>query len=118
MSVVLKCENAKHLHVPMYESLTVATILKFGQRSEKLQSYLPEERDMAKLPRQWIINIIYSLCGDSFRQWVSQQVKDRNERLAEKRDLMIDLDPDIAAAFGNSAYISSKYIISRLHSHA
>ena len=118
MSVVIKSENAKHLHVPMYESLTVATILEFGQHSDKLKSYLPEERDMYKLPRQWIINVIYSLCGDSFREWVSQQVKDRNERLAEKRDLMIDLDPDIAAAFTRSAYISSKYIITRLHSHA
>ena len=66
---------------------------------------------MNKLPRQWIINVIYSLLGDDFREWVSQQVKDRNEQLAEKRDLMIDLDPDIAAAFSNSAYISSKYMI-------
>ena len=68
---------------------------------------------MHKLPRQWIINVIYSLCGDDFREWVSQQVKDRNEKLAEKRDLMIDLDPDIAAAFRDSAYISSKYMIRR-----
>ena len=96
----------------MYESLTVATILEYGQSSDKLKLYLPEERDMHKLPRQWVINVIYSLCGDNFRQWVSQQVKDRNDRLAEKRDLMIDLDPDIAAAFSNSAYISSKYTIS------
>ena len=117
MSLVLKSENAKHLHVPMYDTLTVATILDYGQSSDSLRLYLPEERDMHKLPRQWIINVIYSLCGDKFREWVSQQVKDRNERLAEKRDLMIDLDPDIAAAFTRSAYISSKYTISCLYSH-
>ena len=35
-------------------------------------------------------------------------MKDRNDQLAEKRDLMIELDPEIAAAFGNSANISSK----------
>ena len=101
----------------MYESLTVATILEYGQSSDKLKLYLPEERDMNKLPRQWVINVIYSLCGDNFREWVSQQVKDRNDRLAEKRDLMIDLDPDIAAAFSNSAYISSKYTISCPNNH-
>ena len=55
----------------MYESLTVATILEYGQSSDKLKLYLPEERDMHKLPRQWVINVIYSLCGDNFRQWVS-----------------------------------------------
>ena len=53
--------------------------------------------------------MIYSLAGDDFRVWVSQQVKDRNDRVAEKRDLMIELDPDIAAAFGESANISSKF---------
>ena len=52
--------------------------------------------------------MIYSLAGDDFRVWVSQQIKDRNDRVAEKRDLMIELDPDIAAAFGDSANISSK----------
>ena len=41
-------------------------------------------------------------------------MKDRNDQLAEKRDLMIDLDPEIAAAFGNSANISSKYIFQSL----
>ena len=97
----------------MYKTLTIETILEYGQRSDQLRLHLPEERDMNKLPRQWVINVIYSLCGDDFREWVSQQVKDRNERLAEKRDLMIDLDPDIAAAFSNSAYISSKYMIRR-----
>ena len=95
----------------MYKTLTIETILEYGGKSEQLRLYLPDERDMAKLPRQWIINVIYSLLGDDFREWVSQQVKDRNDQLAEKRDLMIDLDPDIAAAFGNSAYISSKYMI-------
>ena len=58
--------------------------------------------------------MIYSLAGDDFRVWVSQQVKDRNDRVAEKRDLMIELDPDIAAAFGDSANISSKFTYYKL----
>ena len=69
---------------------------------------MPDERDIPKLPRQWIINVIYSIVGDDLREWVSQQIKSRNEKLAEKQDLMIDLDPDIAAAFGSSLNISSK----------
>ena len=52
--------------------------------------------------------MIYSIVGDDLRQWVSEQVKSRNEKLAEKQELMIELDPDIAAAFGNSLNISSK----------
>lgn len=55
--------------------------------------------------------MIYSLVGDEFREWVSTQCKKRNDQIADKRDLMIELDPEIAAAFGSSVNISSKYHI-------
>ena len=71
---------------------------------------MPDDRDISKLPRQWIINVIYSIVGDDLREWVSKQVKSRNEKLAEKQELMIELDPEIAAAFGSSVNISSKHL--------
>ena len=40
---------------------------------------------------------------------MSDQIKDRNDHLAEQNDLMIELDSEIAAAFGNSHNISSKF---------
>ena len=95
----------------MYNTLTVETILEYGSQIEQVKQHLPDERDIPKLPRQWLINVIYSLAGDVFRVWVSQQVRDRNDRVAEKRDLMIELDPEIAAAFGDSANISSKFSV-------
>ena len=58
--------------------------------------------------------MIYSIVGDDLREWVSQQVKSRNEKLAEKQELMIELDPEIAAAFGSSLNISSKYLVVRI----
>ena len=58
--------------------------------------------------------MIYSIVGDNLREWVSQQVKSRNEKLAEKQDLMIELDPEIAPAFGSSLNISSKYLDARI----
>ena len=97
----------------MYNTLTVETILGYGSQIKQVKQYLPDERDMVKLPRQWLINVIYSLAGDDFRVWVSQQVKNRNDRVAEKNDLMIELDPEIAAAFGESANISSKFSSSK-----
>ena len=70
--VVIKSENAKHLHVPMYKNLNVNAILDYGSMVEQVSQYMPDERDIPKLPRQWIINVIYSLAGDDFREWVSQ----------------------------------------------
>ena len=54
------------------------------------------------------MNLIYSILGDQFREWVSSRIKVRNEKVAENNDLMIELDPKIAEAFKNSLNISSK----------
>ena len=97
------------MQVPQYKGLTIDTILDFGRKVDLVRHHLPDDRDIAKLPRQWIVNVIYSIVGDDFRRWVSDQIKDRNDHLAEQNDLMIELDSEIAAAFGNSHNISSKF---------
>ena len=83
-------------------------MLAFGRKVEAVNLHLPDDRDLAKLPRQWIINVIYSLVGDDFRLWVSNLIQNRNDHLAESNDLMIELDPEIATAFRGSFNISSK----------
>lgn len=92
----------------MYKGLTIENIVAEGNKVESVRQYLPDDRDISRLPRQWIVNVIYTIVGDDFRQWVSEHIKHRNDHLAEKNDLMIELDPEIAAAFGNSLNISSK----------
>ena len=54
--------------------------------------------------------MVYTIVGDDFRQWVSQVIKDRNNRVASKNDLIIELDPEIAKAFKSSLNISCKLI--------
>ena len=61
--------------------------------------YLPEVSEIRKIPKQWIINLIYSLTGNQFKNWVRERIESRNTRITDDRDLMISLDPKIAAAF-------------------
>lgn len=77
----------------MYTGLTVEAILEFGRQTASVGLHLPDERDISRLPRQWIVNVVYSLVGDPFRQWISELIKKRNDHVAEKNDLMIELDP-------------------------
>ena len=55
--------------------------------------YMPDRPEFQKCPRQWIINVCYTMVGQAFGDWVSEQIEARNERLAEERDLMIQMDP-------------------------
>ena len=64
-----------------------------------------QERD--KLPRQYVINVIYTCAGQPFREWVNQLVDRRHEEVADKKQLYIELDPEIAAVFNSSKAVST-----------
>ena len=48
------------------------------------------------------------MVGQAFGEWVSEQIEARNERLAEERDLMIQMDPAVYEAFQKSTAVSCK----------
>ena len=67
---------------------------------------------MHKVPRQWLINVVYTIVGEPFHEWVKECIQKRNDDLAAKQDLLLDLDPDIAKAFHASVNISTSNGIS------
>ena len=55
------------------------------------------------------MNVTYTLMQEPFKVWVRDLIKSRNDKVAENRNLMIELDPEVARAFRDSVNISSKY---------
>ena len=60
---------------------------------------LPVEKEIEKLPRDYIGDVICSVVGDPFIAWKEQRIAERNRKIAEKQDQFCGMDPDIAAAF-------------------
>ena len=56
------------------------------------QSLPAEPKEILKMPRQYISNVIYTLVGTEFRNWVDEVCKLRNEQLVEKQNLQITMD--------------------------
>ena len=50
---------------------------------------------MHKVPRQWIVNVCYTLIGKKFADFVGDTVAARNQHVAERQDLLLDMDPEI-----------------------
>ena len=73
--------------------MNIPCILEQARKTVKVNEYLPEDRDMHKVPRQWLINVAYAVIGESFSQWVRKEIAARNEELAKKQNLLIDMDP-------------------------
>ena len=70
---------------------------------------MPIQKEMQKLPKQWIVNVAYTLIGEPFAEWVMSQIETRNAKMAKERNLMINVDPAIAAAWQQSTNVACKY---------
>ena len=98
----------KHLSVPYYENLTINEFLKFAKDYPGVMNALPlVEKERNKLPRQYIINVIYTVVGQPFRKWVNDLVDTRHENVIERRELSIVMDPKIAEIYRNSKAVST-----------
>ena len=71
----IKGTDVKHLNVPQYEGLKIEAFFKFANNYPEVLRALPtEQAEKEKLPRQYVINVIYTLVGEPFRNWVDKQV--------------------------------------------
>ena len=73
-----------------------------------VELYLPVERELVKLPKQWVINVIYAILGDIFMNWIHERCSERNAKIVAERKMTINVDSEIAAAFDASNHVSSK----------
>ena len=64
---------------------------------------------MSRIGRTWLCNMLNTVIGARFNMWVSECVKQRNEKIAADRNLDLELDPHVAKLFQNSTSVSSKY---------
>ena len=99
-------DQMKHLSVPHYEGLTVMDILKNIGMKDDFRLYMTIFKEISKLPKQFIINVAFSIIGDPFAKWVRSQIEMRNEKVTKEKDLLIAMDPLVAQAFQNSTSVS------------
>ena len=104
-------DKVRHLSVPQYEGLGIKQMLVEAQKYAIMEDYLPDEQDWKKIPRQWLINLIYTLVGKPFSDWAQECMKARNEKLLNEQKLAIAMDPEILRCFNESTYISSKFTL-------
>ena len=46
--------------------------------------YVPQDRELLKVPRQWLIDVAFTVIGQPFADWVADMISKRNDELAEK----------------------------------
>jgi hypothetical protein len=108
-SIVVKQAVIRYLYVPQYEGLGLKEIYSHIDNDVQLGQYFPDlAKERARLPKQFIVNVLATLTGDSFENWVKDQVISRNLKRAREADKFIEVDKDIFDAFNAATSISRK----------
>jgi len=111
---IIKCTDVKVIQLPYYEGLTIDDILKWAKRHNNgsAMKALPEvDKEILKLPRAYLANVIHTLVGDPFQAWADDRINERNEKVMNDKDMAIELDPSVAAIFRASNAVSGEYKI-------
>jgi hypothetical protein len=106
--LVVSTHAVRHLSAPQYDNLSMGKILDFLAQFEAMHLFMPAEpHEIKKLPRAWVINVGATVVGQPFVEWVSKRITARNKEMAQDRNLLIKMDPQLAAAFQRSTAIST-----------
>ena len=65
-------------------------------------------KEIRKMPRQYICNVIYTLVGVPFSKWVTERCTERNENFSQKHGMEIKVINRIAEAADASTAINRK----------
>ena len=76
----IKQTEVKHITVPRFEGLNLDAMLEWSADKPAVMQALPSvRREREALPRQYIANIIYTIAGEPFKNWVIRLVDTRHE---------------------------------------
>ena len=109
VKTILKCDNVKVIDVPQFEGLAIKDIFEFAKNTLGVERALPPGKEIGKLARCYLANVVYTIVGEPFQAWVTSQVNMRNQRVALEGNNVISMDPEIAKIFQQSTAISGKY---------
>jgi hypothetical protein len=108
VKTIIKCDAVKVIDVPQFEGLAIQQIFEFAMNSPAIEAVLPPSKEICKLCRSYLANVIYTVMGEPFQQWVTAQVNRRNQKVALEGNNVISMDPQIARIFQQSTAISGK----------
>ena len=74
-------------------------IFNFFLQNEVVIPFMPDDKELRKLPKQWICNVGAAVVGEPFNNWVAERIKARNLAVTQDKGLLISMDPQVFSAF-------------------
>jgi len=81
-----------HVRVPSYENLSLEQIFSHFDQDAEVYRYLPGGKELRKTPKQWICNVLATIAGKPFVDWIKFRINERNAQVVKDRNLGIPMD--------------------------
>ena len=86
----------------------MSDLLSFCQKFPNIWSYLPEKKELCKVPKSWLVNVMFVVIGEPLALFIKNTVNDRNAKQTEKRKMQVEMDQAVYDAFVASTAVSCK----------
>ena len=63
VKTIIKCDDVKVIDVPQFEGLAIKDIFEYAQNSSAVERALPPGKEIAKLARSYLANVVYTIMG-------------------------------------------------------
>ena len=81
----IKASSIRHINVPQFEGLNIEKMQEYARMYPEVKERLPvEEKEWHTLPRQYLANLIYTVVGQPFQDWVDVKIQERNEKVVKE----------------------------------
>ena len=56
----------RSMHIPQYEGLSLDDIMKYLKHHQDVFRYLPDTKEIPKLPKKWVCDAIFTVVKENF----------------------------------------------------
>ena len=78
-----------HVQVPAYENLSMKEIFAYMQENQGILQFMPDGKELRKVPKAWVCNVVGTVIGMPFVDWVKKRIAERNAAIVEEKNLAI-----------------------------
>ena len=100
----------KNIEIPYFENLTLKDFKKIVYENDQVSIFFPDREDYYLLPRDYVGNMLHSILGDEFRNWVILKINERNLEYNVKHGKMLSVIPEIAKVVAETTDIPGRWM--------
>ena len=106
---VLKWKDVKVCSVPHLKGLKINELLEFARTHFDVDNYIPDYEYDKKPNRNWIWNIINSVCQGEFQKYIEKKISDRTKFTINMKSFNLKALPEFISIFQSSKSISTDH---------